>query len=1034
MKFLFSVLFLFILGSASGQNLVGYLKNSGSFTNTAALSITPCNVAAYISGRNFGQIGIGDVITNSSGTPLNGGSTWWGFSKVNGGTSLYRGYKIDGSGVVISIVVPSSSSPNAMTAVAFHNNSGASSCAGTGFTFPIYGAQDDPGIYSNKPVYSSPGGGTFTNGTLFTSSPMNGGTAFTTFTYSSTDSKATSVACCAPNAPFSYAGPDGTYTTADAQIPLNGVGIDCDGTTTFSWSRISGPNTPTINDATAAMTYITGFTTGTYVYRITVTDNGGHSTTDDVTYTVYPPPLVSNPVLLPTAPSEVIGLEGEDFRGVVGSSWNYFDVGNVDPLQSQYDYNTTQAGWQIKTSSGRIARFNHDWLRAGMGRGVLRKKDTVEYITEIGIYDTTQSAGQHVKFYIGDSAKIRKARWWWEYGLGSAPAPDYDYTTTATKQYTFLPTTGQDSGYLVYAVFDNGLTDVTIFLYGGKSPFNTLNPTQRRDEITYSDDGTLNARKMHGVNNDGALPGVNVNYPRDSLPFYSALRLYAAPVCLVCPATKLSQLNGMMDPDSVAFDPITGPYSATNLIDLNPYINGVGSNPFVDDSIIHRRDHFTLLQNLRGVNGLYASQSGYDPESAPKNTAASNTRSRLAWTRKGYEIESVLAKFGSVTNPPHPEKYRYRDNNWGNQFGLNFISDTIELGNENDEGFRGTNAYMTPEEDMFARSTWYDSIKAMSPNTMVLTQAYVAGNNSALKAAIANAQLYYNGRRKWFDGVSWHTTINYELYDHTPTSTDLCGQHGALPGLHNERKRMKDLILDVDRDLGFHVPWFITEYSYTKDSIGPTDCSTFSDGFYSLIGAPQIETHTKFENHAIAYAQSWIHYFGLAKFGVRGLWWYTLKDNVDTAGNQFANYKAADGSNGLTNYINNPRIIFPAYYYTQSIVNRYATWHWLEEIRNDSIGLFIDLWQEDTHPDSLTLVVMNQNRNALINVGIDIGNSGPVTKYSPSFNSFTMSQTSQSTTNGLMNVNVRPEIDFYTFTSSTPFLIRFRKYNGLKFK
>jgi hypothetical protein len=317
LKYCLTILFLFFLSFGYSQILVGYLKNSGSFTNTAALSISPCNVAAYVNSRNFGQIGIGDVIRNSVGTPLNGGSTWWGYSKINGGTSSYRGYKIDGSGIVISIVVPASGGANSMLPVAFHNNSGLSNCAGTGFTFPIYGPQDDPGIYSNKPVYNSAGSGSFTNGTLFTSSPISGGSSFTTFTYSSTDSKATSVACCAPDAPYVNAGADATYDMDATQIPLSGVGIDCDGTVTYSWSRISGPNTPTINDNTAPITYITGFATGTYVYRLTVTDNAAHSTTDDVTITVVAA-FVGTPLPIVIEPYKIWSFAADMTRGAEG--------------------------------------------------------------------------------------------------------------------------------------------------------------------------------------------------------------------------------------------------------------------------------------------------------------------------------------------------------------------------------------------------------------------------------------------------------------------------------------------------------------------------------------------------------------------------------------------------------------------------------------------------------------------------------------------------------------------------------------------
>jgi hypothetical protein len=47
------------------------MKNSTSFFPPSdALGLTGCNVDVYITGRQFGQIGIGDVIKNSGGLLL----------------------------------------------------------------------------------------------------------------------------------------------------------------------------------------------------------------------------------------------------------------------------------------------------------------------------------------------------------------------------------------------------------------------------------------------------------------------------------------------------------------------------------------------------------------------------------------------------------------------------------------------------------------------------------------------------------------------------------------------------------------------------------------------------------------------------------------------------------------------------------------------------------------------------------------------------------------------------------------------------
>ncbi len=51
---------------------------------------------------------------------------------------------------------------------------------------------------------------------------------------------------------------------------------------TFRWTKVSGPASFNIVDPNAVSTKITGLVKGTYVFRLTVTDNEGASAYDDV--------------------------------------------------------------------------------------------------------------------------------------------------------------------------------------------------------------------------------------------------------------------------------------------------------------------------------------------------------------------------------------------------------------------------------------------------------------------------------------------------------------------------------------------------------------------------------------------------------------------------------------------------------------------------------------------------------------------------------------------------------------------------------
>lgn len=97
--------------------------------------------------------------------------------------------------------------------------------------------------------------------------------------------------------PTANAGSDQTITLPTDSVALSGSGTDTDGTiSSYLWSKVSGGSV-TFTNANSASTHVTGLSAGTYVLRLTVTDNEGATGTDDITVTVNEAPTVIAPVV-----------------------------------------------------------------------------------------------------------------------------------------------------------------------------------------------------------------------------------------------------------------------------------------------------------------------------------------------------------------------------------------------------------------------------------------------------------------------------------------------------------------------------------------------------------------------------------------------------------------------------------------------------------------------------------------------------------------------------------------------------------------
>jgi parallel beta-helix repeat protein len=142
-----------------------------------------------------------------------------------------------------------------------------------------------------------------------------------------TDSLTITVNPAANIAPTASAGSSQSITLPTNTITLNGGGIDSDGTiASYLWTKVSGPSTYTISNASSATTSVKGLITGNYVFKLTVTDNQAATATDSLTITVNPAANIaptasagsSQSITLPTNTVTLSG-SGTDSDGTIAS-------------------------------------------------------------------------------------------------------------------------------------------------------------------------------------------------------------------------------------------------------------------------------------------------------------------------------------------------------------------------------------------------------------------------------------------------------------------------------------------------------------------------------------------------------------------------------------------------------------------------------------------------------------------------------------------------------------------------------------------
>ncbi len=87
--------------------------------------------------------------------------------------------------------------------------------------------------------------------------------------------------------PVAYAGVDQSIVTPPTTASLEATATDSDGTVSLSvWTQVSGPNTATIVSENSLKTLVSNLIPGTYIFRVSATDDRGATAVDEMTLDV----------------------------------------------------------------------------------------------------------------------------------------------------------------------------------------------------------------------------------------------------------------------------------------------------------------------------------------------------------------------------------------------------------------------------------------------------------------------------------------------------------------------------------------------------------------------------------------------------------------------------------------------------------------------------------------------------------------------------------------------------------------------------
>jgi beta-glucanase (GH16 family) len=207
-----------------------------------------------------------------------------------------------------------------------------------------------------------------------------------------------SVVVTANTPPTADAGADQSITLPTNSITLTGSGNDTGIIEAYSWVTISGPDTPTLTGNNTATVTASNLIEGTYVFELTVTDNGGLTGTDQVSVTVHPAPI-NLALLKPVWVSSTENGTTPGTAAVDGNMSTRWSSAFSDPQWIQVDLGEEYAIEQIKITWEPAYGKDYQIQLSDDGTNWTTIKTVTGNTTLLNDHAGLSGEGRHVRIY-----------------------------------------------------------------------------------------------------------------------------------------------------------------------------------------------------------------------------------------------------------------------------------------------------------------------------------------------------------------------------------------------------------------------------------------------------------------------------------------------------------------------------------------------------------------------------------------------------------------------------------------------------------